>query len=189
MNSADNTQDGATVVITQRVRPTHIADYENWLGEIQPICRSYPGHLDSHVIRPIPGLSAAYTFVIRFDTIENLRNWMESSDRKRLVEKARPIFLHDDSYAIRSGLDFWFTPEGEGVKVPVRWKQFLLTCTAIYPLVLIIPKIVNPAVARAGFSANGFFSTAVGTVTICFLMTYVIMPHYTKLVRTWLYGK
>jgi antibiotic biosynthesis monooxygenase (ABM) superfamily enzyme len=188
MNTPDEMQNGATVVITQRIREQNVKAYEDWLNEIQPICRSYVGHLDSHVIRPVAGMTDAYTFIIRFDTIHNLRRWMTSEDRRRLIEKARPLFVHDDYYAIRSGLDFWFTPTGEGVTVPVRWKQFLLTCSAIYPLVLLVPLVVSPTVGLIGFSRTGLFATLCGTVAICFLMTYVVMPHYTKLVRRWLYA-
>jgi antibiotic biosynthesis monooxygenase (ABM) superfamily enzyme len=189
MKVLEDDQNGATVVITQRIRVGQVSAYEDWLAEIQPVCRAYPGHLDSQVIRPIAGLTGTYTFVIRFNTIANLRNWMESKDRHRLVEKARPLLMHDDNYAIRSGLDFWFTPEGEGVKVPVKWKQCLLTWSAIYPLVLFVPRLLAPLHRGVGIPQNGLVATLLGTVAICFLMTYIIMPHYTKLVRRWLYGK
>src|SRR4051794_25264885 len=172
MKVLEDDQNGATVVITQRIRVGQVSAYEDWLAEIQPVCRAYPGHLDSQVIRPIAGLTGTYTFVIRFDTIANLRNWMESNDRHRLIEKARPLLMHDDNYAIRTGLDFWFTPTGEGVKVPVKWKQFLLTCSAIYPLVLLVPRAFGPLNRALGISQNGLLATLVGTVAICFLMTY-----------------
>jgi antibiotic biosynthesis monooxygenase (ABM) superfamily enzyme len=113
---------------------------------------------------------------------------MQSNDRNRLIQKVLPIVVHGDNYAIRSGLDFWFAPEGEDVKVPVRWKQFLLTCSAIYPLVLFVPMALAPVTNRIGIERNGLLSVLAGTITICFLMTYIIMPRYTKLVRRWLYG-
>lgn len=181
--------DGATAVISAHVRHGFDAQYEEWLSEIQPVCRSYPGFLDSQVIRPIAGVTRTYTFVIRFDTIANLRSWMESKDRRRLIEKARVLMSHDDNYAIRSGLDFWFAPTDGEVKTPAKWKQFLLTCSVIYPLVLIVPRTVNAAVRPVGISANGLLATLLGTVTICWLMTYVIMPRYTKLMERWLYGE
>src|SRR5690242_6034644 len=77
---------GATVVIPHHVRDGKQADYEIWLEEIVPICRAYPGHLDWQLIPPLPGLSETFTFFIRFDTIEHLRQWMESDDRRRLIE-------------------------------------------------------------------------------------------------------
>ena len=59
------TNEGATAVITHRVREEHQAEYERWLEEIAPLCRAYPGHLDWHIVRPIRGLTGTYTVVIQ----------------------------------------------------------------------------------------------------------------------------
>ncbi len=69
---------------------------------------------------------------------------MESPERKNLIEKARLLFAKDDHYTMRSGLDFLFTSDSEKQKVPVRWKQYLVTWSAIYPLSIIVPWIVLP---------------------------------------------
>ncbi len=60
---------------------------------------------------------------------------MESPTRARLIEKVQPLFVAGDDF-FSSGLDFWFSPAGAKAKVPVRWKQYLVTWSAIYPLVL-----------------------------------------------------
>jgi uncharacterized protein len=187
MSASDATQNGATVVITHRVREGKESDYDNWLNEIGPLCRAHPGHLDWHIVRPVSGLTTTYTVIIRFDTEEHLRQWMGSHDRQRLIERARPLLAADDEYTIRSGLDFWFTPAGTGVKVPVRWKQFLLTWSAIFPLALGVPLVVAPALELLGVSNNRYFNTLLVTGVVVLLMVYVVMPHYTKLVRKWLF--
>lgn len=188
MNASETTPDGATVVITHRVRDGKQADYDNWLNEIAPLCKASPGHLDWQIIRPIIGLTETYTVIIRFDTGDHLRRWMGSPDRKRFIEKVRPLLVLDDAYSIHSGLDFWFTPPGAGVKVPVRWKQFLVTWSAIYPLVLGVPLVVGPVLRLLGWHENRFITTLFVTATVVFLMAYVVMPHYTKLVRRWLFN-
>lgn len=124
---ADSGEAGATVVITHRVREGQHAEYEQWLEEIGPICRAAPGHIDWHIVRPIRGLTGTYTVVIRFDTRAHVQLWMESPARARLIEKVRPILVAGDDFFIRSGLDFWFTPDGARAVVPVRWKQWLVT--------------------------------------------------------------
>ena len=145
---------GATVVITHRIRSDKHAEYERWLDEIAPLCRASPGHLDWHIVRPIPGVTETYTVVIRFDSTENLRNWMESSERERLIEKVQPLFVRADDFYISSGLDFWFTPSGAKVKVPVRWKQYLITWSAIYPLALGVPFVVSPVLRLLGIPSS-----------------------------------
>ena len=57
--------EGATVVITHRLRENKSAEYESWLQEIAPLCKASPGYLDWHIVRPIPGLSETFTIIIR----------------------------------------------------------------------------------------------------------------------------
>jgi len=180
--------EGATVVITHRLRQDKQAEYERWVEEISPLCKAAPGYLDWHIIRPIAGLTDTYTVIIRFDTEPHLRQWMESPTRASLIDKARPLFVADDDYVISSGLDFWFTPTSSGAKVPVRWKQYLLTWSAIYPLVLGVPLMVMPVLSALGLADNQLFSTLAITGVVVFLMVYVVMPRYTQLVRRWLFS-
>src|SRR5436305_9764137 len=91
---------GATVVITHRVRSDKHADYEAWVDEIAPLSRSAPGHLDWHLIRPIPGATETYAVIMRFQTIEHVKSWMSSGERKRLIEKVQPLLVSEDDFYI-----------------------------------------------------------------------------------------
>ena len=183
----ERTDKGATLVITRRVRDDKLAEYEEWLKEISPLARASPGNLDWHIVRPIPGLTATFTIILRFDSEANLRAWVDSSTRARLIEKAQPLFVKGDDFYVGSGLDFWFTPSGAKAQVPVRWKQFLATWSAIFPLVLLVPRIVTPVLERVVVTPNRVLTTFVVTGTVVYLMVYVIMPRYTKLIRRWLF--
>ena len=185
---ADSSDLGATVVITHRVRSDKHAEYEAWVNEISPLSRSAPGHLDWNLVRPIPGATETYTVIIRFQTTEHVKNWMNSSERKRLIEKVQPLLVGEDESYISSGLDFWFTPAGAKAKVPVRWKQYLLTWSVIYPLVLGVPQLVRPVLGAIGFPPNVPLNALVVTGVTVYLMVYVVMPRYTRLLRRWLYA-
>jgi len=180
--------EGATVVITHRLRENMQSEYESWLEEIAPLCKASPGHLDWHIVRPIVGLTETYTVIIRFDTEAHLREWMDSPTRARLIEKVQPLFVTNDDFFISSGLDFWFTPEGAKAKVPVRWKQYLVTWSAIYPLALGMPLVVKPMLQAVGVSGNPFIATLVVTSLVVFVMVYLVMPRYTRLVQRWLFN-
>ena len=112
---------------------------------------------------------------------------MGSQDRKILIEKVRPLLAADDKFFVRSGLDFWFTPAGAKAKLPARWKQALVTWSAIYPLVLIVSLALNWVTRRFGMPENLYLKTLLGTCVISLLMVYVIMPRYTKLAHRWLF--
>ena len=172
---------GATALITHRVREDRQADYEKWIGEIAPLSKASPGNLDWHIVRPIPGLSETYAVIIRFDTKAHLQAWMESPVRRRLVEEVEPLFAD-------GGLDFWFIPDEGRARSPVRWKQFLVTWSAIYPLVLGVPLLVAPMLRLLGIADNHLLATLVATGIDVFLMTYLVMPRYTRLVHRWLFS-
>lgn len=179
---------GATVVISHRVRDGQHAAYDKWLNEIGPEVRASAGHIDWQIVRPIAGVTSTYTVIIRFDSPENLKRWMESPERKRLIADAQPLLATGDDFFIRSGLDFWFTPEAAKARLPVRWKQYLLTWSAIYPLALGVPMVVAPLLRVFGVSDNLWLTTLVFTGTIVFFMVYVVMPRYTKLMQRWLFS-
>jgi len=187
MNSSGVENEGATAVITHKVRADRHPDYEKWLNEIAPLCKASAGHLDWHIIRPIPSLTETYTVVIRFDTAAHLEQWMDSPARARLIEQVRPLLVRGDDFFVSSGLDFWFAPGGARATVPVRWKQYLVTWSAIYPLVLVAPLLVTPVLRRFGVEDNDLLTTLRVTATVVFLMVYVVMPRYTKLIKRWLF--
>lgn len=184
----DNSQfEGSTAVITHQVAKDKHAEYEAWLNEIAPQCKNAPGHLDWQIIRPIAGLTETYTIVIRFDTQSHLRGWMESAQRSELIQRVSPLLVKGDDFYISSGLDFWFTSEKANTKIPIRWKQALVTWSAIYPLVLILPLLVLPAMHWMGVPENRYLDTLVVTGIAVLLMVYLVMPRYTKLIHRWLF--
>jgi antibiotic biosynthesis monooxygenase (ABM) superfamily enzyme len=187
--ASDAIGDGATAVITHMIRQDSHAAYERWLEEIATFCRASPGHLDTHVIRPISGLTETFTVVIRFDSRPHLQEWMESPTRTRLIAKVQPLFVRGDEFRIHSGLDFWFAPAGSHARVPVLWKQYLVTWSAIYPLALGVPLLVTPALRRIGAPEHVLLTTCVVTAVVVFLMVYVVMPRYTTLLQRWLYAR
>lgn len=178
---------GASVVITHHILEGKQKEYEKWLDEILPVSKHATGFIDLQIVRPIPKLTFVYTVIIRFDTINNLKSWMESRDRKQLIEKASPFFRKNDRYQIKSGLDFLFNAENEGHKVPVRWKQYLVTWSAIYPLSLIIPVLLLPILRWLGIPVNHYFDAFINSGCIVLLMVYVVMPNYTRLIKNWLF--
>ncbi len=185
--SSGTKEHGATVVITHRVRDGQQPGYEDWLKEIGPVCRGYAGHLDLQIIRPVRELTTTYTVIIRFDTREHLEKWIYSQERKQLIEKVRPLLVKDDDYFIRGGLDFWFTPDGTRSRIPVRWKQLLVTWSAIYPLVLGVPLLVAPLLRQLGVPRYRYIDTLCVTGVVVSLMVYLVMPRYTRLIQRWLY--
>lgn len=173
-----------TFIITHTVKGGTEQRYEDWLADILGSVSKFPGYLGREIVRPANG-GRKYTTVLRFDSLEHLNAWAESNERSSYINRVSDLLEKGDVHEIRTGIDFWFTPEG--VKPPKSWKQFCLTLSAVYPLSLIIPRLLGPLFDVAPPVDHLFVKALLTSAALTALLTFVIMPRYTRLVRRWLY--
>jgi antibiotic biosynthesis monooxygenase (ABM) superfamily enzyme len=171
-------------VVTHTVKADAEKRYEEWTREILNAVSRYPGYLGREVFRPAQG-NRKYTIIVRFDTDEHLKGWTESDARKEFISRAGDLLETGDQNEVRTGIDFWFTPEG--TRPPKAWKQFLLTASAVYPLSLILPRLLAPLYRVAPPLGHPLISALLMAALLTGLLTFVIMPRYTRLMRRWLY--
>ena len=122
-----------------------------------------------------------YTFADR----ASLDAWLGSSERARWMAEADNL---SDTAAIPqkvTGLERWFTlPGGSGAarQPPPRWKMWLVTVAAIYPLILALFGLLAPRIASWPVPLRAL----VFPLVLVTLMTYAMMPAITRLLRRWL---
>lgn len=174
------------LIITHTIKSGEEKRYEVWLTEILSAVSSFTGYLGREIFRPTQG-TRTYTSILRFDTANNLNAWVESDTRKSFVSRVSDLLEKGDVHEIRTGIDFWFTPEG--VKPPKPWKQFLLILSAVYPLSLLIPRLFSPLFSVAPLMKQPYIRALLISATLTALLTFVIMPRYTRLVKRWLYNE
>jgi antibiotic biosynthesis monooxygenase (ABM) superfamily enzyme len=178
--------DMVTAVIQHEVKPGAGPQYEQWLKRIIPFAARFPGHRGVNVMRPPAGANS-YTVTIRFDTLEHAEDWFGSDVRRQLVEEVEPLLERAEEVDTVTGLEFWFMPPA-GQKHPKPYKQFLLALSVIYPLTLIVPWALRPLLERVPVLQYRLIDHLIVAAIIVGLMTYVVMPRYTRLVAKWLYG-
>ncbi len=183
LNSAEEATSIA-LIITHTIKPGEESHYETWLAEIQRAVSVWPGYIGREIFRPAHG-SRKYTSLLRFDSLDRLNAWAESDTRRSFVEQVGHLLEDGDNVEIRTGVDFWFTPEG--AKPPKPWKQFLLTLTAVYPLSLLIPRLLRLLAELVPPLGYELVRALLMAVTLTGLLTFVIMPRYTRLMKRWLY--
>lgn len=173
-----------TSVILHEVADDRRDEYEQWLGRIIPVAATFRGHRGVDVIRPAEG-SRTYTVAIRFDDLECAQAWFASTTRQSLVAEVEPLLAQDESVRTVTGLEFWFD-HPKGPPAPRRRKQFLLTLSVIYPLTLIVPLLVHELIAGLPLLQPRWIERLIVAALIVWLMTYVIMPRYTRWLAGWL---
>ena len=186
MASVPDQHSEVTSVIRHKIKEGEQAAYETWLREIVPLAAQRPGHRGVNVIRP-PAGSTEYTVILHFDTIDNLRAWLDSDVRRDLIARALPLLTGEDDVEIKTGLEFWFTPPTSKARTARRWKQFLVTLSAIYPLSMLVPFLYRPAFVLAPFPGAYFVQALIIAATLVALLTYVVMPPYARRIAKWLY--
>ncbi|GGX77065.1 antibiotic biosynthesis monooxygenase [Vogesella alkaliphila] len=175
-----------TLLIQHHVRTDAVPEYEAWLKDIAKAGRQFPGHMGVSIIRP-HGAGTPYTMLLRFDSHEHLADWIDSATRNSFMERAHPWLESVQESEVETGLEFWFTPPSV---VPLRakpFKQFLITLSAIYPLTQIVPWLLSPLLNLAPLRQWPPVQGLIVVLVIVYLMVYVIMPRYTRLVARWLF--
>jgi antibiotic biosynthesis monooxygenase (ABM) superfamily enzyme len=173
-----------TTTVTRRVKPGHEPFYDQFLAGINAAASRFPGHLGVDVFRPQSASAGEYRIVYRFDTGEHLRAWLDSDERAAWLERAEPHVIGPMRTRFVTGLETWFTlPDRPGIPPPPPYKMALLTWLTIFPLITLVVVALDPLLEKLDLVPRLAVTTGL-TVPI---MTWLVMPRITRLLRSWLY--
>jgi hypothetical protein len=173
-----------TVAVSRTIRPGAEAAFEEWLRGVCHVATRFAGHMGVSVLPPAHPQSRTYVLIFRFDTLEHLTAWNESAERSEWIERVRPLTTGEPHVQVTTGLEHWFPLPEAGLAPPARYKMALLTWVVLFPLILLFSAAVAPYLAVLPPP----LPTALTTAAMVILMTYVVMPRVTKLLRGWLFG-
>ena len=172
-----------TVLYSRRVKPGREAAFEAWAHGIVAASRQFPGHLGASVL-DVPG-SREYHILFSFADRKSLRAWLDSEERRRWLARVGELIEADQGLQQLTGLETWFKLPGSNVptmKPPPRWKMWLVSIVAVYPLVLGFQVLVVPRMAGLPLPLRALSFPLV----LLTLMTFVVMPVVTRVLRRWL---
>jgi len=139
-------QDGAnaarsapvSAVISTRVKPGKEAEYLRWEHKIAAAQSKAPG-LQGYRFEPaVPGVQEDFVAILRFDTQENLTRWLESPERKGLVEEAAPLTEEFHTRTAHTGFEQWFRDStSPDAPRPAVWKMDAIVLVLLYPIVFL----------------------------------------------------
>lgn len=175
-----------TLVVKHLIKEGRETDYEAWLRRIVRIAGARPGHLGVDVVCGKQGKLALFTCVLRYRSTDDLETWLDSPERKSLIDEASPLLADGDKTEIGSVNEFWFAPLADSAAKPPRWKQAVVTLCVILPLTLLVPIVWGPVLRLHPFLSNYVVATFLVTVTIVVLVVYLLMPAATRLFAPWL---
>jgi len=199
MNLAHGQEDGPiTVIVTRIAKKSRIKEFEDWMDRIIHESLKFEGHLGVNIIRPVEHSRPEYVIIFRFNTLDNLLKWEKSPERKNWLEKSKDVVEGEDKMQKVTGLEFWFTPrsphraEHEAndnevsfptVNLPQRYKMVMVTVGILFVLL----HTLIPPIRQLTETLPLLLSDLLGVIITVLLMTYLIMPSVTRLLKRWLY--
>jgi antibiotic biosynthesis monooxygenase (ABM) superfamily enzyme len=172
-----------SVLFSRRVKSGREHDYQAWARGVTAVARTFPGHLSASALN-IPG-SGDYHTLYTFADRASLDAWLGSSERAHWMAHVGDLTETTARPQKATGLETWFALPGPGIAVmepPPRWKMWLVTVAAIYPLILILFGVLAPRIAAWPLPLRAL----VFPLVLVTLMTYAVMPALALLLRRWL---
>ena len=171
------------MLYSRRVKAGRQADFEAWAHGVTTAARHFPGHLGASVL-DAPG-SRDYHILFTFTDRKRMQAWLDSDERRRWLAKVGELIEADQGLQQLTGLETWFRLPGSNVptmKPPPRWKMWLVSIVAVYPLVLAFQALLVPRMAALPLPLRALAFP----VVVLTLMTFAVMPMVTRLLRRWL---
>ena len=182
LDAAEPGQGPVTTTVTRRVRPGHEVAYEQFLAGIISAASEFPGHLGVEVFSPrAQRRRVSHRLSLRHRRAP--RAWLDSDEHAAWLERAEPHVIGPMRTSFVTGLETWFTLPGRPGPPPPPYKMALLTWITIFPLITAIVAITGPLLEGLPLAGRLGITTALAVP----LMTWVVMPRVTRLLRGWLY--
>jgi len=171
------------IAITRQVRPGCESEFQQSLREFFQSSFEHDGVLGASMITPVPGSNAREFGILRTFHNEQERDAFYASPMfKRWDEQARKLTEGEPVHRQLHGLEAWFrSPQNP----PPRWKMAAATFLGVFPVATILNLTLGPGIQRWSF----LLRNAVFNACMVVLLTWVVMPIVTRILRKWLHSR
>ena len=173
-----------TVSISRQIKPGREADYEQWFSGVIDAAGSFKGHLGTNILRPSTNTAHQYAIIYRFDTYQNCQQWEASDTRKEWLRKLEPLVEGEAETRRSTGLEFWFDLPQLPAQKPATWKMSVILIVVVFLILMGIHLLLGPTLSQLPL----WLRTFIVVVFQVLLMTYLIMPRVTLLLKDWLFN-
>jgi antibiotic biosynthesis monooxygenase (ABM) superfamily enzyme len=174
-----------SAVISTRVKPGMEAEYAIWERKVAAAQSRAPG-LQGYRFEPaVPGVQEDHVAILRFDTQANLDAWLNSAERKKLVEEAAPLTTEFHTRMAQSGFEQWFRDAGPPDGPPLAaWKMNMIVLLTLYPVVFLWSVWFGLPILASKLQMNFAVALFIGNV-FSVSMTAFLVPWTAKYVLGW----
>jgi hypothetical protein len=163
-----------SAVISTRVRPGQEAAFRAWEQRIASAQARSPGFQGYRFEPPIPGVQDDWLAILRFDTEHNLQAWLDSPERKQLLEQAAPLLEEFHARVVRTGFEQWFSSAADGGSAPAVWKQNMIVLLLLYPVVFLFGVWVQTPLLMGKAGLPFWLALFIGNVGSVLLLNWLV---------------
>lgn len=181
----------SSLVVEHIVAKSQRAAFERWHDGLKMAASRHPGFVRLDLNSPLLCEDDAIKWysIVHFDSPEHLNSWVNSTERKRVIESGQNIFRAYRFKSFTTGLEGWFSrrandDENRGLGPPA-WKQILSVVFGLYPIVMIRIKLFPGTGVIGDWSPSGAMLLA--TLITSSILAVAVMPVVTRLMGFWLY--
>jgi uncharacterized protein len=168
VESNESSEKGITEVIVTEVSPGKEEDFRAWSAKIHQVEAKFPGFRGVYVQSPKGGKH--WITLLQFDTMENLDRWLQSPERKNVLQESKPFISSLESHRVVSPYAGWFASIVRTGELPPVWKQTMLVLLVLFPIVVFEIKFFSPLTAGLNPSLGTFIGNALSVTLISFPM-------------------
>lgn len=176
------TSGSASTIMSYRVKDGFEEEFQHWRSLIHEATRVQPGFLgvEIHDSRDSADRSELVV-IVRFENRPALDGWMGSDQRAELMNEGEKFVEDHRIRKIGSGFEGWFDV-AERQSPPAPWRQGLVILSVLFPVIMILREVFAFLFVLLPFPAAFLILLAIDVA----LLTYVIMPHFSRLMGFWL---
>ncbi len=184
MTQESAVQNGVTEILITQVHPHKEQAYREWSAKIHQVEAKFPGFRGVYVQSPREKLGHWIT-LLQFDSIQNLDQWLKSSERESLLKESNTLISTLENNRIISPYIGWFASIAKVGEIPPVWKQTMLVLLVLFPIVMFELKFLSPLTSGLNSSVGTFIGNAISVT----LIAYPMMPIALWFLSWWLMPK
>jgi len=174
-----------SAVISTRVKPGQEDAFRAWERRIARAQAKSPGFQGYRFEPPIPGVQEDWVAILRFDSDANLQTWLQSPERRKLLDEADVFTADVHLRTVRTGFDHWFPVGAEGASRAPAWKQNMLVILMLYPVVFLFGAWIATPILMGRAHVPFWLTLFIGNVVSVTLLNWLV-PWVSRRFTWWL---
>lgn len=174
-----------SIVISTRLKPGQEGAFREWERRIARAQAQSPGFQGYRFDPPIPGVQEDWVAILRFDSEANLQTWLDSPERRTLLDEASAFTADVHTRTVRSGFDQWFRTGAGGAPQSPAWKQNMLVLLMLYPVVFLFGVWIGTPILMGRAHLPFWLALFIGNVASVIVLNWLV-PWVSRRFAWWL---